>query len=58
LQDAQINAAIWNAIRLDRIDLFRSDAIRSFIIIALGAGLLYLGSIQKIKKPYGSSAWF
>ena len=50
LQDAQINSAIWNAIRLDRIDLFRADAFRSFIIIALGAGLLYLGSIQKIKK--------
>jgi hypothetical protein len=50
LQDAQINSAIWNAIRLDRIDLFRSDAFRSFIIITLGAGLLYLGSTQKIKK--------
>jgi hypothetical protein len=50
LQDAQINSAIRNAIRLDRIDLFRSDAFRSFIIITLGAGLLYLGSTQKIKK--------
>jgi len=49
IQDNALNEAIWNAIRQDRIQLFKSDAFRSLFIILLGAGLLFTASKTKLK---------
>jgi succinate dehydrogenase hydrophobic anchor subunit len=56
VQDAGMNQAIWNSIRLDRMSLFRSDAIRSLIIILIGAGLILAATFKNIKKAVWMSA--
>ncbi len=50
LDDNAINNSIWNAIRLDRISLLQSDAIRSAILILIGAGLVAWSTTQKANK--------
>ncbi|MFM6949165.1 MAG: hypothetical protein ACKOWQ_09130 [Aquirufa sp.] len=49
IQDPSLNEAIWNAIREDRIGLFKTDAFRSLFIILLGAGLLVAASKSFLK---------
>jgi hypothetical protein len=39
-----------NVIREDRADLLRKDALRSLAFVVLGAGLLYLYFIKKVKQ--------
>jgi len=50
LDDANINNAIWNAIRLDRISLFQADALRSGVLILLGAGLVAWSTFKNTHK--------
>jgi hypothetical protein len=50
LDDANINNAIWNAIRQDRISLFQSDAFRSAILILIGASLLAWSTFKNANK--------
>ena len=49
IQDSNLNEAIWNAIKEDRIQLFKSDAYRSFIIILIGSGLIFAASKGLLK---------
>ena len=44
-------AGLFDALEDARIAVFRSDAWRSIIIILTGAGLLWLYSAKRIKKP-------
>jgi hypothetical protein len=50
IQDTALNNQIWRAIQLDRIELFQSDAFRSFFIVLIGAGILWVASTGKVKK--------
>lgn len=50
IQDNALNDAIWNAIRQDRIQLFKSDAFRSFFIILLASAFIWAASSKKIKE--------
>ncbi|KYG82657.1 YfhO family protein [Roseivirga echinicomitans] len=49
--DGQLPVEYANALKEDRKDLFRSDAFRAFIFIALFAGTYFLYSIKKLGKP-------
>tara|TARA_R110000796_G_scaffold252596_1_gene388362 strand:- start:6570 stop:9008 length:2439 start_codon:yes stop_codon:yes gene_type:complete len=49
--DGQLPIEYANALKEDRKDLFRSDAFRAFIFIALFAGTYFLYSIKKLGKP-------
>ncbi len=51
LFDGQLPVEYANALKEDRKDLFRSDAFRAFIFIALFAGTYFLYSIKKLGKP-------
>lgn len=46
------NSPLLDILIKDRISLFKSDAIRSFIFIALSAGLIYIVAFKKIKTKY------
>ncbi|WP_421978380.1 YfhO family protein [Roseivirga seohaensis] len=48
--DGQLPVEYANALKEDRKDLFRSDAFRAFIFIALFAGTYFLYSIKKLGK--------
>lgn len=50
LEDTNINNAIWNAIRLDRISMFQSDAIRSALLILIAGGLIAWLTLAKTNK--------
>ena len=50
LQDAQLPEWLIGAIKDDRIGKLRSDALRSFIFIFIGAGLIWLFLAGKIKS--------
>ena len=41
-----------SALITDRKDLLRSDALRSFVLILIGAGILLAFYYEKIKKDY------
>ena len=56
VEDAGMNQAIWTSIRSDRMSLFRSDAIRSLLIILIGAGLLVASTYKNVKKAAWMSA--
>lgn len=47
----QINL-ILQELKSVRVDIFKMDTIRSFFFILLGAGLIYLYSVKKIKARY------
>ncbi|KYG71632.1 membrane protein YfhO [Roseivirga ehrenbergii] len=49
--DGQLPIEYANALKEDRKDLFRSDAFRAFIFIALFSGTYFLYSIKKLGKP-------
>jgi len=49
--DGQLPIEYANALKEDRKDLFRSDAFRAFIFIALFTGTYFLYSIKKLGKP-------
>ena len=49
--DGQLPVEYANALKEDRKDLFRSDAFRAFVFIALFAGTYFLYSIKKLGKP-------
>ena len=51
LFDGQLPVEYANALKEDRKDLFRSDAFRAFVFIALFAGTYFLYSIKKLGKP-------
>jgi hypothetical protein len=57
VEDAGMNQAIWTSIRTDRMSLFRSDAIRSLVIILIGAGLLVASTYKNVKKAVWMSAF-
>ncbi len=48
---AQVNVYL-SSLESVRISIFKADAIRSFIFVLLAAALVYLFSINKIKKPW------
>ena len=50
IQDTSLNNQIWRSIQLDRIELFQSDAFRSFFIVLIGSGILWIASTGKVKK--------
>ena len=50
IQDTGLNNQIWRSIQLDRIDLFQSDAFRSFFIVLIGTGIIWVASTGKVKK--------
>ncbi|MCF8333448.1 MAG: YfhO family protein [Bacteroidales bacterium] len=47
----QINL-ILEELKSVRVDIFKADAIRSFFFIILGAGLIFLYSLKKLKTKY------
>jgi len=50
LDDPNINNAIWNAIRQDRISMFQTDATRSALLILTAGGLIAWLSNAKTNK--------
>lgn len=50
LDDQNLNQAIWNAIREDRISLLQADAFRSTVLIVIAAALLIWATAKKANK--------
>jgi hypothetical protein len=51
-QQVQLPAWLTSALISDRKELLRSDALRSFILILLGAGVLLAFYYEKVRKDY------
>lgn len=51
-QDKNFGNEIYEALLVDRADLFRADTFRSLLFVLLAAGCLYVYTLIEVKKEY------